>query len=90
MNSHIGLQVLDIDHDGREEVIIGLQDPGWDGRIFHKVKGKIALEYTGMRVPVKPINEHLLDIDGDSNYELVSPGGERGVGYYKRLEKISK
>lgn len=90
MNSHIGLQVLDIDHDGREEVIIGLQDPGWDGRIFHKVKGKIALEYTGMRVPVKPINEHILDIDGDSNYELVSPGGERGVGYYKRLEKISK
>ncbi len=89
MNSHVGLQVLDLDNDGREEVVIGLQDPGWDGKIFHKLKGKIALEYTGMRVPVKPINEHLLDIDGDSHYELVSPGGERGVGYYKKLEKIN-
>lgn len=89
MNSHIGLQVLDLDHDGEEEVIISLQDPGWNGRIFHKVKGRIALEYTRMRVPVIPINEQVLDIDGDQQYELISPGGERGVGYYHKLERIN-
>jgi hypothetical protein len=87
INSHIGLQVIDIDNDGEKEVIIGLQDPGWDGRIYHKLNNKIGLYYTGWRVPVKPINEQVLDIDGDSCFELVRPGGETGVGNYWKLEK---
>ena len=87
INSHIGLQVLDIDGDGQKEVIIGLQDLGWDGRIYRKVKGKNGLYYTGSRVPVKPINEQVLDLDGDSQFELVRPGGETGVGYYRKLGK---
>jgi len=87
MNSHISLQALDIDHDNEKEIIIGLQDPGWDGRIYRKIKGEIALHDTGSRVPVKPIKEYILDIDGDGNYDLVKPGDETGVGYYRKLEK---
>jgi hypothetical protein len=87
MNSHIGLQVLDIDNDSEKEIIISLQEPGWDGRIYKKIKGKIDLLYTGAQVPVKVIKEQLLDIDDDGNYDLVRPGGETGVGYYRKLER---
>jgi len=87
INSHIGLQVLDIDNDNEKEVIVSLQEPGWNGRIYHKLKGKIGLYYMGSRVPVIPINEQILDLDGDGQYELVRPGGEAGVGYFRKLEK---
>lgn len=87
VNRHIGLQVLDLDHDNEKEIIVSFQEPGWDGRIFHKTKGRIGLHYTGYRLPVIPINEQILDIDGDGQYDLVRPGGETGVGYYRKLEK---
>lgn len=87
INSHISLQVLDIDNDNEKEIIIGIQNPGWDGRIYRKLKGKIGLYYTGSQVPVKPIKEQILDIDGDGKYDLVHPGDETGVGYYRKLEK---
>ena len=87
INSHIGLQVLDIDHDNKKELIVSLQESGWDGRIYRKIKGKIAFEYTGLRAPVIPINEQILDLDGDGQYELVRPGGETGVGNFRELEK---
>jgi hypothetical protein len=87
VNRHIGLQVLDLDQDNEKEIIVSLQEPGWDGRIFHKIKGQIALNYTGYRLPVIPINEQILDIDGDGHYDLVRAGGETGVGYYRKLER---
>jgi hypothetical protein len=87
INSHISLQVLDIDSDGEKDVIISLQEPGWDGRIYHKLKDKIGLYYSGSQVPVKALNEQVLDIDGDSHYEVVRPGGETGVGFYRKLEE---
>jgi hypothetical protein len=87
INSHIGLQVLDIDNDDEKEVIVSLQDAGWDGRIYRKIKGKTGLQYTGSKVPVIPINEQVLDLYGDGNYELVRPGGERGVGDFRKLER---
>lgn len=87
INSHISLQVLDIDNDNEKEIVIGIQSPGWDGRIYRKLKGKIGLYYTGVQVPVKPIKEQVLDMDGDGTYDLVRPGDETGVGYYKTLEK---
>ena len=87
MNSHIGLQVLDIDHDNEKEIIVSLQKPGWNGRIYRKIKEKIAFQYTGLRAPVIPIEEQILDLDGDGQYELVRPGGETGVGDFRKLEK---
>ena len=87
INSHIGLQVLDIDHDNEKEIIVSLQEPGWNGRIYHKIKGKIAFQFTGWVAPVTPINEQILDLDGDGQYEIVRPGDEVGVGDFRKLEK---
>lgn len=87
MNSHIGVQALDIDNDGEKEVIISLQDAGWEGRIYRKIKGKAVLQYTGSKVPVRPITEQVLDLNGDGSYELVRPGDERGVGDFRKLER---
>jgi hypothetical protein len=89
INSHIGLQILDIDHDNEKEVIISLQEPGLGGRIYHKSKEKTGLSYTGYRIPLEPIIEQLIDIDGDSQYEIVRPGDESGVGFFRKLEKIN-
>lgn len=88
INSHIGLQILDIDHNGEKEIIISLQEPGWGGRIYHRSKEKIGLSYTGFRVPLEPIIEQLIDIDGDSQYDIVRPGDESGVGFFRTLEKV--
>ncbi len=89
INSHIGLQILDIDHDNEKEVIISLQEPGLGGKIYHKSKEKTGLSYTGYRVPLEPIIEQLIDIDGDSQYEIVRPGDESGVGFFRKLEKFN-
>jgi hypothetical protein len=86
INSHISLQVLDIDNDNEKEVIISLQEPGWGGRIYHKSKNKPGLVFSGLRVPLEPIIEQIIDIDGDSELEVVRPGDESGVGFYRKLE----
>jgi len=89
INSHIGLQILDIDQDNEKEVIISLQQPGWGGRIYHRSKDKTGLFYTGTTIPIEPIIEQLIDIDDDSQYEIIRPGDESGVGFFRELEKIN-
>jgi hypothetical protein len=85
INSHIGLQILDLDHDNIKEIIISLQEPEWGGRIFHLSDDGKKLIYSGKRIPMEPIIEQVLDIDGDSYFDIVRPGDESGVGFYKQL-----
>ena len=85
INSHISLQMFDLDHDGVKEMILSLQDKGWNGRIYSKVPGKISFIYTGRQIPMESIVEQLIDIDGDGQCEIVRPGDETGVGYYRKL-----
>ena len=85
INSHISLQMFDLDHDGDKEMILSLQDKGWNGRIYSKVPGKTAFTYTGRQIPMESIVEQLIDIDGDGQCEIVRPGDETGVGYYRKL-----
>ena len=85
MNSHILLQTLDLDHNGEKELVISLQDPGWSGRIYSKIEGKIGFSYTEYNLPMEAIVEQLIDIDGDGDYEIVRPGDESGVGHYREL-----
>ena len=40
INSHISLQMFDLDHDGVREMVLSLQDEGWHGRIYSKIHGK--------------------------------------------------
>ena len=87
INSHISVQILDLNHDGEKEMILSLQDRGWNGRIYRKIPGKIGFYYTGFRLPMESIVEQILDIDGDSLYEIVRPGDESGVGSFRKLEK---
>jgi len=85
INSHISVQILDLNHDGEKEMILSLQDPGWNGRIYRKVPGKIGFYYTGIHIPMESIVEQVLDIDGDGQWEVVRPGDESGVGQYRKL-----
>ncbi len=85
INSHISLQMFDLDHDGLREMVLSLQDEGWDGRIYSKIPGKIKFKYTGQQIPLESIVEQLIDIDGDGQCEIVRPGDETGVGYYRKL-----
>lgn len=89
INSHMSLQMFDLDHDGFKEMILSLQDKGWNGRIYSKVPGKTAFAYTGRQIPMESIVEQLIDIDGDGQCEIVRPGDETGVGYYRRLIRQS-
>ena len=89
INSHIGLQILDIDHDNEKEVFVSLQEPGWGGRVYHRSKGKIGLTYSGYRIPLEPIIEQIIDVDGDGQYDVVRPGDESGVGFFRKLEIIN-
>lgn len=41
--------------------------------------------FTGQQIPMESIVEQLMDIDGDGQCEIVRPGDETGVGYYRKL-----
>jgi hypothetical protein len=88
INSHLGLQILDIDHDNKKEVIVSLQEPGWGGRVFRRVKNEIGLAYSGYRIPLEPIIEQIVDVNGDGQYDVVRPGDESGVGFFRTLNII--
>jgi hypothetical protein len=88
-NAHLFVQVLDIDGDGRKEVLIAVQ---WQdaGRlhVLRPAAGRIALVDTGEVVPQeRPIEEWVLDVDGDGQWEMVFSGSENGVGYYRALRR---
>jgi hypothetical protein len=88
-NSHVFIQVLDIDGDGRQEALIAIQwhDAG-KLHVLRPAAGRVALVDTGAVVPQERIiEEWVLDIDGDGELELVFSGSENGVGYYRKLRR---
>lgn len=86
MNSHIHLQVLDIDNDGEKEIIISNQGDKFKGLIFKVCEDEIAIKYTGKYIDQISIEENILDVDNDGKYELLFGGGENGVAYYYTLK----
>ena len=85
-NSHVGIQGIDIDKDGQKEIILHCQaQSGKLGRVFRKMKEGPGLELTGKTVPDYNIGRHIVDIDGDGQWELIFAGGERGMGYYRKI-----
>jgi hypothetical protein len=85
LNSHLHIQTIDIDKDGKKEAILSSQMENFKGCIFRPAEDAVALEYTGMFIENFTIHEYLLDLDGDSEPELVFAGGETGVGVYQKM-----
>jgi hypothetical protein len=84
-NTHVQIQVVDLDHDGNKEVILASQRPDVHGRVFRLIKNGPGLEFTGKVLPGFSIRQHLVDIDGDGELELICGGGEHGIGWYSKF-----
>jgi hypothetical protein len=86
VNRHLSMMALDIDHDGKKEIILASQvEDGFRGRIMKKVPDKVAIYDTGSFISDMSIVYGYLDIDGDGEYEAVYGGNETGISYYCKL-----
>ena len=84
LNSHIHIQTVDIDKDGKKEAILSSQEENFKGLVFKPATDRIALQYTGMFIDNFSVHDYLLDIDDDGELNLVFAGGETGVGTYRK------
>jgi hypothetical protein len=80
-NRMIEIQAVDLDNDGRKEVIIMSGADRQTARVF-KTAAPVGLHYTGKVVPGMGLLKRVLDLDGDGELELVHAGGEPGVACY--------
>ena len=87
LNSHVHIQTVDIDKDGKKEAILSSQEENFKGLVFKPAADKIALQYTGMYIDNFYVHDYLLDIDDDRELELVFAGGETGVGAYRKMKR---
>jgi hypothetical protein len=85
INTHVHMQSVDIDRDGEKEIIISVQADGLEGRVCKPSKERVGLEYTGTALP-RFVEEWILDVDDDGEWELVFAGGENGLGYYRKIQ----
>jgi hypothetical protein len=88
-NAHVFLQTEDVDNDGKKELLLAIQ---WhDGGRMHVLKkppGGTGLADCGTIIPQShPIQEWVLDLDGDGELELTFSGSENGVGFYRKLNR---
>ena len=85
-NLHGQLQALDLLGTGEPLLVIATQRDGYfRGRIYRAARNKVAVEYTGMTLPPISIEERLLDLDGDGQWEYVRSGGESLIAKYAKL-----
>jgi hypothetical protein len=82
INEHHQIQVLDLMGDGRLVVIVGTKDDRFRGHAYRPATNRVALEPTGLVLPPINIEEHLLDLDGDGDWEYVKSGSESLIGTY--------
>jgi hypothetical protein len=83
-NRMIEVHAVDLDNDGRKEIIVSSGAEGHVGRVFRPTT-PIGLHYTGKIVPGMSLLKRLLDLDGDGRPELVYAGGEPGIAYYRKM-----
>lgn len=82
-NRMVQLQTLDLLGKGERLLIVATQD-NWcsPAYVYRPAKGRIALDWTGIEVPLLSIQHRLLDLDGDGRWEFVKSGGESLIGTY--------
>lgn len=83
-NRMIEVHAVDLDNDGRKEIIVSSGAEGHVGRVFRPTT-PIGLHYTGKIVPGMSLLKRLLDLDEDGRPELVYAGGEPGIAYYRKM-----
>ena len=75
--------------NGERVVTIGTQQgDNFRTYVYRPAKDRIALEHTGVVLPPISIEERLLDLDNDGNWEYVRSGGESLIAKFAEL--ISK
>lgn len=84
---HAQIQALDLLGTGERVVVIGTQTKDdFRGFVYRPVRGRIALEHTGLVLPPVSIEERLLDLDGDGRWEYVRSGGESLIASFGSVE----
>lgn len=83
-NRMIEIQAVDLNGDGRKEVIVMSGADRQTARVFETSSHPVGLRYTGQIVPGMGLLKRLLDLDGDGKLELVFAGGEPGVASYRK------
>jgi hypothetical protein len=67
-------------------LVVGTQvDDNFRGYVYRPVKDRIALEHTGTILPPVSIEERLLDLDGDGQWEYLRSGGESLIAKYGKV-----
>ncbi|MDA0835611.1 MAG: hypothetical protein O3A29_20240 [Planctomycetota bacterium] len=86
---HAQAQALDLSGNGERVVAIGTQQgDNFRTYVYRPAKDRIALEHTGVVLPPISIEERLLDLDNDGDWEYVRSGGESLIAKFAEL--ISK
>jgi len=86
VNQHAQLQSLDLLGNGERLLVVGTQvGDNFRGYVYRSAKDRIALEHTGMILPPISIEERLLDLDGDGQWEYVRSGGESLIAQYGKV-----
>ncbi|MEX0724901.1 MAG: hypothetical protein WD065_01445 [Planctomycetaceae bacterium] len=85
-NLHAQAQALDLMGNGERLVAIGTQQgDNFRTYVYRPAKDRIALEHTGMILPPISIEERLLDLDGDGDWEYIRSGGESLIAKFAEL-----
>lgn len=84
IQDHVQIQAVDIDGDGKSELVIAVQSENFATHVFRRAAGG-GLESVPIEFGSFSIQDRLLDLDGDGIPEFVFAGGESGVGYYRKM-----
>lgn len=85
-NQHAQAQALDLMGTGERLAAIGTQQGDhFRTYVYRPAKDRIALEHTGMILPPISIEERLLDLDGDGDWEYVRSGGESLIATFAEV-----
>ncbi len=83
---HAQLQSLDLLGNGDPLVLVGTQQgDNFRTYVYRPSKNRVALEHTGTVLPPISIEERLLDLNGDGQWEYIRSGGESLIPTYGRL-----
>lgn len=89
---HAQLQSLDLLGTG-ERLLVACTQLGdhFRGYVYRPARGKPAVEHTGLVTPPISIEERLLDLDGDGDWEYLRSGGESLIAKYShvQIEKVA-